>query len=163
MWIKKEDYENLLCTIEDLEDENAELRKKIALAGNSYYQEDAAKYAKSYHKVCRALAERDAEVTRWKNEAEYWCSMAKQFREKIKPDEALRDSEGRFVSDKPKAEKCKIAYQMDCEGIPHEEIAESLGIATNSVRQYIALYEKTMVCIEEKKDKPWWAAYDVMQ
>lgn len=150
MFIFKTEYERLLSQIEVLQEENENLyeqiekmRKKIALAGNVYYQQDAKEYAQKYHEVCRKCGDLQGQVNTLTIENTYMKSTIKMYQESLKPEQILsRDTTGKFVSDMTKDEKCELASKMREAGMKDEEIAAELGVKYDTVRKYAALHEK---------------------
>ncbi len=150
MFLFKTEYDRLIQQIEDLQEENEGLyeeiermRKKIALAGNSYYQEDAKEYAHKYHEVCRKCGELEGKVNALTTENTYLKKVIQMYQDTLKPEQALRrDMTGKFDSDMSKDDKCKLVVQMREAGMKDEEIAAELGIKYDTVRKYAALHEK---------------------
>ena len=168
MFIFKAEYERMLEQIESLQEENEilyeqieKMRKKIALAGNVYYQQDAKEYAQKYHEVCRKCGDLQGQVNALTTENTYLISTIKMYQESLKPEQIFRrDTSGKFESDMTKDEKCKLVVQMRDAGMKDEEIAAELGVKYDTVRKYAALYEKSTQTQEKVDNKdtenPWW-------
>ena len=168
MFIFKAEYDRLLEQIESLQEENEilyeqieKMRKKIALAGNVYYQQDAKEYAQKYHEVCRKCGDLQGQVNALTTENTYLISTIKMYQESLKPEQIFRrDTSGKFESDMTKDEKCKLVVQMRDAGMKDEEIAAELGVKYDTVRKYAALYEKSAQTQEKVDNKdtenPWW-------
>lgn len=124
------------------------LETENARAGNKWYQRDAAEYAKLYHAACRRASEAEAKASGLEIENGILKKALEELQRVLKPEHAaqLRLANGRFGStdQMSKPEKCKAAYQMREAGFDDQQIAADLGIAYDSVRKYIRVYEKTL-------------------
>lgn len=161
MFIKKDDYEHMLSQIEDLQEENAELRHKLALGSNIHFIEESKKYIANYNEVCRKCGNLEGQVNALTTENEYLKKTIRMYQETLKPDQIFqRDTSGKFESDMSKDEKCKLVVQMRETGMKDEEIAAELGLKYDSVRKYAAIYEKNIKPkgnVDGKEpEKPWW-------
>lgn len=124
------------------------LEAENAKSGNKLYLRDAAEYARLYHAACRRSSEAEAKISGLEIENGILKKALEELQRVLKPEHAaqFRLANGRFSStdQMSKSEKCKAAYQMRETGFDDQQIAADLGIAYDSVRKYIRVYEKTL-------------------
>lgn len=134
----------------------SKLREELAKSGNAYYIAEARKAMKQHKDLLRRLAENEAKVTQLTMDNNYLRARCELYEKSLTQEhKAQRLPNGRYYSDMSKAEKCKMAYDLECEGWKHEQIAEDLGIQYDSVRKYIAEHKKTIEQADEKITY-WW-------
>ena len=168
MFIFKAEYERMLEQLNALQEENenlyeqiAELRHKLALESNVNFVEESKKYIANYNEVCRKCGTLEGKVNALTTENEYLKKTIKMYQETLKPEQIFRrDTSGKFESDMTKDEKCKLVVQMRESGMKDEEIAAELGLKYDSVRKYAALYEKSAKpqdnVSKKEPEKEWW-------
>lgn len=150
MWIWRRKYEELIDELENLREENEELyekiyylKEKIAKSGNAYYMKDASIYTKHYNELCRQKAVIEAKVTKLELENTY----LKKLFDNIKPEKVsdyYRGEDGKFqnADGKSKLDQQKFIYNCLTAGMSLKDISEDTGLKLETVKLYIAQYEK---------------------
>lgn len=135
----------------------SKLREELAKSGNAYYITEARKAMKQHKDLLRRLAENEAKVTQLMMDNNYLRARCELYEKSLTQEhKAQRLPNGRYYSDMSKAEKCKMAYDLECEGWTHEQIADDLGIHYESVRKYIAEHKRMAEKAEKEKVTYWW-------
>lgn len=143
MWIWRWNYDALIEELEYLREENKKLNARIAKSGNAYYMKDASIYTKHYNELCRQKAVVEAKVTKLELENSY----LKKLFDNIKPEKIsdyYRGDDGKFqnADGKSKLDQQKFIYDCLAAGMSLEDIAEDTGLKLETVKLYIAQYEK---------------------
>lgn len=140
-----------------LEKENVDLRKRLGIDGNQWYQRDAAEWGRKWQEKCvevgevrqqmiEQAAEKDAEILRLKHEIEYLQDQLEMYQKAENPPKKQMNRDirtGRFVSKVADADKPYQAWLMDRQGYGTAQIAAKLNVSADTIRRYIRS-EKSM-------------------
>ena len=144
-----------------LEQELEELKENLAVSGNRALQDRAEEWSRHWQDKCIEVGElqkrliemesqKDAEIMRLQYRAEFLEGQLEQCQARLeeyqtadKPNsQRKRDSDsGRLITDIPKVEKMKIAYDMHRDKYTDAQIARRLNISSSTVKNYVSTYQ----------------------
>lgn len=145
----------------EMEEQLIKLEEKLAVSGSRALQDRADRWSEKWQDKCIEVGElrkqlielesqKDAEIMRLQYRAEFLEGQLEQCQARLeeyqmadKPNsQKKRDSEsGKFVTDIPKKEKMKIAYDMHNDNYTDAQIARRLNISSGTVKNYISTYQ----------------------